>query len=769
MGINTKNKVEESVKENKEKVKIDKDKDKSKRVNDRESKNDFKPKVKENYKEYNKEKRENKWDKINWKKDISEKKGSSKWNKIDWNKNISENVNEINKIKNPNDRVKVNKDYEYRNLSDSKVKDTLISYYNETGKYANYGMSLQKNFIDWIKKSGRNHDMISKISEIQKNKEIPNFIRDKIENSVLSQKSITNLLNKNGLSVSRKTVGNFSLKEVFNNNKEKHLQRFTHAINTETKKNIKKRLGEELAKYKKGDQHDSLYKISKEFPEISKISINKIAKKEISQQLYEKMWPSTSGVVTNGTRQAIKTRLKEEAVKENPDSLRSISKDFPKASNTTVMDLARELYPDKHKELWPAIKKIPDEIKNDILKTIKEETLKENPKSLRNIHKEFPQVGADTIKRLAKQCIPKALHDKLWPPLTPEIPKSLTRKIIQTIRDEIYKIEPRSLNKIGQQFNVSATYIWKLAKKEISKKDYDATWNISITNEKRLNVIKDIENSKLNISEIAQKNRISSPSVSIISQREVFQNNIEAHRERFPKDVNLDIGNYTHLNLNSLITKAFDNIPNQKYYAEPTIYSDKRRPDGLILEDNKFLSQRLNDHNVGKYLRNKIELDPLSLDHIKATQFDFTNDISNGNLINKIEKYQSKDSLLVIIGTKWHLYDEIKHLPIDNRIKYPQNVRVISNNLGTDLLGLEGKDKDLFERIIDLNLDRDLDSLKVLYNYDLSSLDIHTTEELKSDLIQKKLIKEDFSEYFNKGDSENRNKKQRELGYFLNL
>ena len=183
---------------------------------------------------------------------------------------------------------------------------------------------------------------------------------------------------------------------------------------------------------------------------------------------------------------------------------------------------------------------------------------------------------------------------------------------------------------------------------------------------------------------------------------------------------------------------------------EPEIHTDNKRPDGIILEDNKFLSQRLNDPKVGKNIRDKIELDPLNLDHIKATQFDFTNNINDKNLINKIVKYQSKDSLLVIIGTKWHLYDEIKQIPIHNRIKYPQNVRVISNNLGADLLGLEGKDKDLFERIIDSNLDRDLDSLKALYNYNLSSINIHTTEELKLDLIQKKLIKEDFSEHFHK-------------------
>ncbi|MHA2183190.1 MAG: hypothetical protein ACXAAH_17360, partial [Promethearchaeota archaeon] len=280
-----------------------------------------------------------------------------------------------------------------------------------------------------------------------------------------------------------------------------------------------------------------------------------------------------------------------------------------------------------------------------------------------------------------------------------------------------------------------------------------------------------IINTRLNISEIAEKNSVSSPSVSIISQRDVFQDNTESHRKRFPIDENLEIGTFTHLNLNSLLTKTINDLPNQKYYAEPNIYPDKRRPDGFILEDNKFIYQRITNPKIGNHLRSKIELDPLNLDHIKGTQFDFTNDISDENLIDKIEKYQSKDTLLVIVGTRWHLYNEIKHLPIDYRIKYPQNIRVISHNLGADLIGLRGKDKDIFERIIDLNVDHDLNSLKALYNYDLSSVNTHNTEELKTDLIQKKLIKEDFNELFNfdKINKKNPKEKQLDLDPFLNL
>jgi len=713
-------------------------------------------------------KKEIKWDKTDWRKDSSNQK-----NKINLNDKKSENEK---KKDHTHEKVKdskiLDKDYNFKNLIDEKVQNTFKTYYDETGKYANYGKNLRKDFIDWVKKTGTDYDVISKINEIQKNQEITNFIKDKIKNSDFSQQEISNLFNENTLLVSRKTIGNISLKGVYNYNKDAHHQRFDHSLNPEIKENIIKKLGEEVENYNKGEQHDSLYKIAKDFPEISKTTVDKIAKKEISQQVYKNMWPSTSGTVPNETREAIKNRLKEEAQKENPYSLRSISDDFSDASHTYVIDLAKEVYPNKHKDLWPAIGRISNEIKNEIIKTIKDEALKENTRTLRDIHKDFPEVGADTIKRLAKQVIPEDVHDKIWSPLTTEIPKELASKITQTLKHEINKPKPRSLTEIGRHFHVSNEYVRKLAKKTISKQVYEDIWKgpEPITDVIKNNIIKNIIDTKLNISEIAERNGVSSSSVSKISQSEVFQENIDAHRERFPIDDHLEIGNYTHLNLNSLITEVFNDIPYQKYYAEPNIYSNKRRPDGLILEDNNFIHQRLTNVQTGEYLRDKLELNPKNLDHIKSTQFDFTNDISYENLIDKIEKYQSEESLLVIVGTRWYSYNDIKHLPVDDKIKYPENVRVINHNLGADLIGLQGKYRDLYDKIIDFNYNRDLDSLKALYNYDLSSINTHNTKELKKDLIQKGLIQGDFNEYFNFKilNKKEVNEKQLDLDYFLN-
>ena len=110
-------------------------------------------------------------------------------------------------------------------------------------------------------------------------------------------------------------------------------------------------------------------------------------------------------------------------------------------------------------------------------------------------------------------------------------------------------------------------------------------------------------------------------------------------------------------------------------------------------------------------------------------------------------------------------------MPIDYKIKYPENVRVVSNDLGAAFIGLEGKEKSLYEKIMEFNYDHDLNSLKMLYNYDLSSINNHDTRELKEDLIQKGLINENFNEYFHFPNlkTDEKNEKQLDLDYFLNF
>lgn len=596
-----------------------------------------------------------------------------------------------------------------KNLMNVKIQNSFKEYHNEMGKYPNYGRNLKKDFIKWVVEN--KPEISEKIEEIQNNQEISTYIKDSIQNLRISQSEIASKLSANGLVVSRKSIGNYALEEVFKGNQVEYTKRFDRSLDPEIKERIINRLNREVEKHSEGAQYDSLYRIAKDFPEVSKTMIDKIAKVEVSKDVYRRMWPATSGTVDLKTKQKIRNLIEREVQGGTPRSLRNISKNFPDVSMPTISDLAKEMYPEEYNQLWPKIKKIPLATIDKIITKIKDEAQKENPRTLRDIHSEFLEVGADTIKRIAKQVIPKDIHNEIWPSLTTEIP-------------------------------------------------------VIIKN----NIIRDILNNKFKMSVIAERNGVSLTSVSNISQRKVFQDNIDAHRKRFPNDKNLEIGTYTHLNLNSLLTRVIENSFNQKYYAEPQIYSENRHPDGLILENDNFLHQRLMNPNIGEYLSDKLGVDPKSIDQIKSTQFDFTNDVSDENLITKIKKYQSKDSLLVIVGTRWYQYSDTKCVPYDDMVKYPENVRVISHNLAAILFGFHGENKEIYDKIIDFNNRHELEALKTLYNEDLSNIPIYNTEKLKKVLIKKNLIREDFNEYFNFEIIKNKDisEKQLDLDHFLN-
>ena len=108
-------------------------------------------------------------------------------------------------------------------------------------------------------------------------------------------------------------------------------------------------------------------------------------------------------------------------------------------------------------------------------------------------------------------------------------------------------------------------------------------------------------------------------------------------------------------------------------------------------------------------------------------------------------------------------------MPDDDRVKYPENVRVISHSLAAILFGLRGENLEIYDKIIDFNNRHELEALKTLYNEELSNIPIHNTEDLKKDLIQKNLIREDFSEYFNFEILNNKDikEKQLDLDHFL--
>ena len=127
--------------------------------------------------------------------------------------------------------------------------------------------------------------------------------------------------------------------------------------------------------------------------------------------------------------------------------------------------------------------------------------------------------------------------------------------------------------------------------------------------------------------------------------------------------------------------------------------------------------------------------------------------------------------MLFIVGTKWDYFEEVKKLPNNSIIKYPENIKIISHNLFADFIGILGEEREIFDRIIELNNNKELDALRTLFYNDLSYVDTYNAKDLKNELIQRKLIKNSFDEYFHFTNlkSEERIEKQLDLDSFLNF
>lgn len=191
----------------------------------------------------------------------------------------------------------------------------------------------------------------------------------------------------------------------------------------------------------------------------------------------------------------------------------------------------------------------------------------------------------------------------------------------------------------------------------------------------------DIENTSLNIREIARKNNISHSTIWFLALK-FFENNRKAYKNRFPNEDYLDIGNETHNCINFLLTDFFNKVLNEKYYSEPKYLRDSNKgPDGLIIKEvfHKVLSINSNRDKI----INETGLDLRILTDINAVIFDFTNDVSKENIKNKISKYQNEKLLFFIVGIRWHkLWDtRIKDIPCNNESILRKNSFVICYEL----------------------------------------------------------------------------------------
>ncbi len=375
------------------------------------------------------------------------------------------------------------------------------------------------------------------------------------------------------------------------------------------------------------------------------------------------------------------------------------------------------------------------------------ELKKKNPPSLRKIAKIF-SVSQRTIIRIALSLYEENiyLYHKKWGPTS----KYITKAQKENILIELEKMNPYTLQKIAQLSSVSPMSVYRMAndlykdKRDIYRQKFNRH---HLPKNKRDQIKKDIINSKLNIREIARKNNVSHSSVWFISLN-LFKKNPNEHKKRFPLLEYLGIGHETHYCINFLLTNYFDTILNEKYYSEPRIFKNRNKsPDGIIMK-NVFQKLIYRNNNKERLLK-ELSFDLEIIKDIKAVIFDYTNDVSEENIIKKCEKYQNRNLILFIIGCRWHHKWEkrIKNVPNDKKIKYFRRIFIVSYKLFADLLGLEGFFRIKFEEIIYSNFLKDINSLTIL-NKELYCK-LHNTNELIRDCKSNGVIKKNLNEFLN--------------------
>ena len=129
--------------------------------------------------------------------------------------------------------------------------------------------------------------------------------------------------------------------------------------------------------------------------------------------------------------------------------------------------------------------------------------------------------------------------------------------------------------------------------------------------------------------------------------------------------------------------------------------------------------------------------------------FDYTSDLSNDNIKDKTIKYQKRDMMLFIVGTRWKGW--IKNA--NKQIIYTKfrNVIIIRYDLFAELIVLEGKFLEYFNHALNLYYSFNLTDLRDFYeNLQAQFLqkygrDLFSTRDLDSDL---QIMNIDYDSFF---------------------
>lgn len=646
--------------------------------------------------------------------------------------------------------------------------------------FPNRAARITNKFIDWIKDTESDptkaKEYLNQVKQINQNKDIQEIVKEKIKNTNMSLKAMTREFRRSGLNMSPQSIKNIAMREIYNGNKDEMKNRFPAGTggflqenynldkNNLLTQNIDK-LQSKLVEYHKYAVENNLKTpYANRGAKITNNFINWINKNETNPDIRNKIIKSAKQITKDGEipQLAMKKTLNSNL------SMRAISKSLKKqgiylsehAISNYVQDHLFENQKEKI-ERFPSpseiVSKNEEQRISDFLKTASRNI--KNIKSMREIAEHFGRSRA-VIQRIAENTLNKAQLDKIWTANKDIIPDEK----INAIRNEVKKYYPKSMRKLEERYGVSQNAIARIAKEENPKQEYERKWPVheKISEETRQSVVNDIKSSNLKQSEIADKHSITRHSVRRFALEEVYKDNHSELRDRFPKDDYLELGTETHNCIIDEVTKFFNSNYNENFYSEPKIFPDSNKAaDGLILNDEKFLQNRLSDPD-NKYDICKIihDLPAESLtnqiDHIKAVQFDFTNDITDENINNKSLKYQHPEIMTYIVGTQWYPYDPVKELPNNKQILYPENIRVINHDLFSELIGLEGKSKEIFDQIISLNNHGNIEALKQIHESE--DVQLHDSNKLKEDLMEKNYR---INEYFNFNMEENTSKQKK--------
>lgn len=358
--------------------------------------------------------------------------------------------------------------------------------------------------------------------------------------------------------------------------------------------------------------------------------------------------------------------------------------------------------------------RIPYEIENKIIKILEEEAKKESPTPLNEIWRDLNKVvPISTIQNIAKRNLGEDLYKKLWKPNTDLISEDLRSKIEDRLLREFEKENPRSLRSIADDFpNVSKNIPTNIAKEIFTDEEFDAKWGQIIPVEVKQEIIDLLkkeykEEYPITISMMSDLFPVSNSTILRLG-RKLFGE--DKFTNKWHNDDVIRSGYLGHQCINKTLTKFFQG-KNIKYYCELEIFHDYRRVDGLLINIGYLYRRLFNLHNA-YYLNTILNIDINIYSKIKAIIFEFTSDITFANVIKKVSKYQHPQIMLFIINTGKYWKDPTSIIINDIDVIYPDNFRIINYNFFLKLIGLDEEYKKRFLEIIEYISKRDIENLK---------------------------------------------------------